>query len=214
MACGCEQQAQTLEAVGDRRRRAILWTVLAINAVLFAGEFGAALWADSSALLADSADNLGDMLTYAISIAVVGGALHHRARAARIKGMIQVAFGLGIVVEIVRKLVMGFDPVAPIIIVAAGVALIGNLVCLVLLTSQRGHDINMKSVWLCSRNDVIGNLAVIASAALVGATGMRWLDPAVGAALAALFLNTGVRVIAEARATGESPGSTSRVTLR
>lgn len=214
MACGCEQQAQTLEAVGDRRRRAILWTVLAINAVLFAGEFGAALWADSSALLADSADNLGDMLTYAISIAVVGGALHHRARAARIKGMIQVAFGLGIVVEIVRKLVMGFDPVAPIIIIAAGVALIGNLVCLVLLTSQRGHDINMKSVWLCSRNDVIGNLAVIASAALVGATGMRWLDPAVGAALAALFLNTGVRVIAEARATGESPGSTSRVTLR
>ncbi|MDT8450637.1 MAG: cation transporter [Wenzhouxiangellaceae bacterium] len=200
--------------MGDRRRRAILWTVLAINAVLFAGEFGAALWADSSALLADSADNLGDMLTYAISIAVVGGALHHRARAARIKGMIQVAFGLGIVVEIVRKLVMGFDPVAPIIIVAAGIALIGNLACLVLLTSQRGHDINMKSVWLCSRNDVIGNLAVIASAAMVGATGMRWLDPAVGAALAALFLNTGVRVIAEARATGESSGSTSQVTLR
>lgn len=91
------------------------------------------------------------------SIAVVGGALHHRARAASIKGMIQVAFGLGIAVEIVRKLIMGFDPVAPIIIVAAGLALIGNLACLVLLSSQRNHDINMKSVWLCSRNDVISN---------------------------------------------------------
>ncbi len=201
MACGCEQQAQALEATGNDRRRTILWTVLAINAVLFAGEFGAAIWADSSALLADSADNLGDMLTYAISIAVVGGALHHRARAARIKGLIQVAFGLAIVGEIIRKSLMGFDPVAPIIVIAAGAALVGNLVCLVLLSSQRNHDINMKSVWLCSRNDVIGNLAVIASAVLVWGTGMGWLDLAVGAALAILFLDTGIRVIAESQRT-------------
>lgn len=207
MACGCEQQAESLEAAGDGRRRRILWTVLAINAALFAGEFGAAIWADSSALLADSADNLGDMLTYAISIAVVGGALHRRARAAHIKGMIQIAFGVGIVAEIGRKLVMGFDPVAPIIVGVAAIALIGNLACLVLLTSQRGHDINMKSVWLCSRNDVIGNAAVIVSAVLIALTGMRWLDAAVGTALAALFLHTGIRVVAESRAV-------SRATVR
>lgn len=209
MACGCEQQAEALEKAGDDRRRSILWTVLAINAVLFFGEFGAALWSDSSALLADSADNLGDMLTYAISIAVVGGALHHRARAARIKGLIQVAFGLAIVIEIVRKLVMGFDPVAPIIVIAAGIALLGNLACLALLTSQRGHDINMKSVWLCSRNDVIGNLAVIVSALLVWGTGQRWLDPAVGAGMAALFLVTGFRVIAESQHAIRSSRETS-----
>jgi len=100
--------------------------VLAINAVLFAGEFCAALWADSSALLVDSADNLGDMLTYAISIAVVVGATHHRTRAARLKGIIQVAFGVGIGVEIVRKLVMGFEPVAPLIVTAGSIALIGK----------------------------------------------------------------------------------------
>jgi len=211
MACGCEQQAEALEAFGNRRRRRILWTVLAINAVLFTGEFGAALWADSSALLTDSADNLGDMLTYAISIAVVGGALHQRARAARIKGIIQVAFGVGIGIEIARKLVMGFEPVAPIIVTAAAIALIGNLACLVLLTSQRRHDINMKSVWLCSRNDVIGNLAVIASAVLVGATGMRWLDPAVGAALAVLFIHTGIGVIAESRVAMAGSGDAVRV---
>jgi len=211
MACGCEQQAEALEAVGNRRRRRILWTVLAINAVLFVGEFGAALWADSSALLADSADNLGDMLTYAISIAVVGGALHHRARAARIKGIIQVAFGVGIGIEIARKLIMGFEPIAPIIVTAAAIALIGNLACLVLLTSQRRHDINMKSVWLCSRNDVISNLAVIASAVLVGATGMRWLDPALGAALAVLFIHTGLRVIAESRVASAESGDAGRV---
>ena len=201
MNCGCENQAEALESVGNDRRSTILWTVLAINGVLFAGEFGTAIWADSSALLADSADNLGDMLTYAISIAVVGGALHHRARAARVKGFIQVAFGLAIAAEIARKLIMGFDPVAPVIVIAASLALIGNLACLVLLTSQRNHDINMKSVWLCSRNDVIGNLAVIASAVLVWGTGMGWLDLAVGAALAILFLDTGFRVIAESQRT-------------
>ena len=206
MTCGCEQQAEALESVGNDRRRTILWTVLAINGVLFAGEFGAAIWADSSALLADSADNLGDMLTYAISIAVVGGALHHRARAARVKGFIQVAFGLAIAAEIARKLIMGFDPAASIIVIAASLALIGNLACLVLLTSQRNHDINMKSVWLCSRNDVIGNLAVIASALLVWGTGMGWLDLAVGAALAVLFLDTGFRVIAESQRTIRSAG--------
>ncbi len=201
MSCGCKNQTEALESVANDRRRTILWTVLAINGVLFAGEFGAAIWADSSALLADSADNLGDMLTYAISIAVVGGALHHRARAARVKGFIQVAFGLAIAAEIARKLIMGFDPVAPIIVIAASLALIGNLACLVLLTSQRNYDINMKSVWLCSRNDVIGNLAVIASAVLVWGTGMGWLDLAVGAALAILFLDTGFRVIAESQRT-------------
>lgn len=201
MSCGCERQAEALEATGNDRRRTILWAVLAINAVLFAGEFGAAIWADSSALLADSADNLGDVLTYAISIAVVGGALRHRARAAHIKGIIQIAFGLAIVGEIVRKLVMGFDPVAPIIVIAASLALIGNLACLVLLTAQRNYDINMKSVWLCSRNDVIGNLAVIASAVLVWGTGMGWLDLVVGAALAVLFLDTGMRVIGESQRT-------------
>ena len=201
MSCGCKNQTEALESVANDRRRTILWTVLAINGVLFAGEFGAAIWADSSALLADSADNLGDMLTYAISIAVVGGALHHRARAARVKGFIQVAFGLAIAAEIARKLIMGFDPVAPVIVIAASLALIGNLACLVLLTSQRNHDINMKSVWLCSRNDVIGNLAVIASAVLVWGTGMGWLDLAVGAALAILFLDTGFRVIAESQRT-------------
>ena len=209
MSCGCKNQTEALESVANDRRRTILWTVLAINGVLFAGEFGAAIWADSSALLADSADNLGDMLTYAISIAVVGGALHHRARAARVKGFIQVAFGLAIAAEIARKLIMGFDPVAPIIVIAASLALIGNLACLVLLTAQRNYDINMKSVWLCSRNDVIGNLAVIASAALVWGTGMGWLDLVFGAALAILFLDTGFRVIAESQRTIRASGDAS-----
>lgn len=199
MACECDHQARTLEHSRSARRRAVLWAVLLINAVLFAGEFTAAIWADSSALLADSADNLGDMLTYAISLAVVGGALHQRARAAQVKGVIQLLFGFAILLEIARKLVMGFDPLPLIIVIAAALALVGNLACLILLTAERNHDINMKSVWLCSRNDVIGNAAVIVTAALVAATGLIWLDLVAGAALAALFLQTGASVVGRAR---------------
>lgn len=201
MTCGCDDQARALEARADARRRSILWWVLGINAVLFVGEFGAALWADSSALLADSADNLGDMLTYAISIAVVGGAIAHRARAALVKGGIQLAFGIAVLGEIVRKLAMGFEPLPGIIVIAAALALVGNLACLIVLTAQRNHDINMKSVWLCSRNDVVGNLGVIVTAALIAWTGIIWLDLLVGAAIAVLFIHTGVQVIGESRRT-------------
>jgi Co/Zn/Cd efflux system component len=199
MGCGCDQPIRGLESSRSAKLRRLLWTVLVINAVLFVGEFATAIWADSTALLADSADNLGDMLTYAISLAVVGGTLHQRARAAQVKGIIQLLFGVAILLEVARKLAMGFDPLPMIIVAAAAVALVGNLACLLLLTAERNHDINMKSVWLCSRNDVIGNVAVISTALIVAATGLIWLDLIVGAALAALFLQTGVSVVGQAR---------------
>lgn len=198
-SCGCSEQAAALERDGLRRR--VLWAVLVINLILFVGEFTAAVWADSSALLADSADNLGDMLTYAISLAVVGGALHDRARAALVKGMIQIVFGLAIFLEVARKLLFGFEPVVPLIVIVASAALVGNVLCLVLLTRHRNDDINMKSVWLCSRNDVIGNAAVIGAALAIRLTGMAWLDLLVGTALAALFVQTGLSVVSEARRT-------------
>lgn len=197
--CGCSGQAATLEQSGNANRRRVLWAVLGINVVMFVGEFGAALWADSAALLADSADNLGDVMTYAISLLAVAGSLLDRVRAARVKGVIQLVFGLALLAEVARKLVMGFEPIAPIVVVAASLALLGNLACFVMLMKQRNDDINMKSVWLCSRNDVIGNLAVIAAAGLVWATGVIWLDLLVGTALALLFLQTGVAVLREAR---------------
>jgi Co/Zn/Cd efflux system component len=166
---------------------------------MFAGELLAAFWADSTALLADSADNMGDVLTYAISVAVVGGALRQRARAAAVKGWIQVGFGSAILLEAGRKLLFGLEPIASIMVIAASLALVGNALCLRLLTRDRGHDINMRSVWLCSRNDVIGNAAVILTAGLIALTGWVWLDLAVGAGVALLFIRTGVGVLAEAK---------------
>lgn len=197
--CGCSEQAAVLEQYGQANRRRVLWAVLGINVALFVGEFGAALWADSTALLADSADNLGDVMTYAISLLTVAGTLHDRVRAARVKGIIQVLFGLALIAEVGRKLVMGFEPIAPIIVTAASLALVGNLACFFMLMRQRNDDINMKSVWLCSRNDVIGNLSVILAALLVWATGHAWLDLLVGASLAVLFLHTGFSVLREAK---------------
>lgn len=200
MSAGCDgNELLDPTAPDDRRRRGVLWAALAINVVLFIGEFGAGLWADSSALLADSADNLGDVLTYAISLAALGGALRQRARAAGVKGMIQILFGLAVLAEVGRKAWMGFEPVAPVMLVAAALALVGNLACFVMLLRERHADINMRSVWLCSRNDVIGNASVIAAALAVWLTGLAWLDLVVGAALAALFLGTGVGIVREAR---------------
>lgn len=200
MSAGCSHDELAGPAPrAEVRRRGVLWAALAINVLLFVGEFGAGLWADSSALLADSADNLGDVLTYAISLAAVGTASRQRARAAGVKGIIQILFGLAVLIEVGRKAWMGFEPVAPVMVVAAGLALIGNVACFVMLLGHRHADINMRSVWLCSRNDVIGNASVITAALVVWLTGFAWADLVVGAALAMLFLSTGIGVVREAR---------------
>jgi cation diffusion facilitator family transporter len=179
-------------------RRSTLLTVLWINAVMFAVEFVAGVLADSSALVADSADNLGDALTYLISLYVLRRSLRWRGGAAIVKGAIQIAFGLGILAGITYKVIHGFEPLAPAMAVVSALALIANFTCFGLLLKHRGEDINMRSVWLCSRNDVIGNFGVLAAAGPVAVTGAFWPDVLVGGVLALLFIWTGIGVIREA----------------
>lgn len=179
-------------------RRTTLITVLWINLVMFAVEFGAGLWADSTALIADSADNLGDTLTYAISLYVLHRSLRWRSGAAMTKGLIQIGFGLGVLAGVGYKAIHGFEPLAPAMAVVAVLALVGNLSCFSLLLKHRNEDINMRSVWLCSRNDVIGNIGVLLAAGLVSIAGTFWPDVVVGGLLALLFVLTGVGVIREA----------------
>ena len=173
-------------------------TVLWINAVMFVVEFGAGVWADSSALIADSADNLGDALTYLISLHVLHRSLRWRGGAALIKGIIQIAFGFAVIAAIAYKTIHGFEPLAPAMAIVAGLALIANAICFFLLLKHRDEDINMRSVWLCSRNDVIGNIGVLLAAGAVALTGTFWPDVVVAAVLAMLFIHTGVGVIREA----------------
>ena len=197
--CSCEQTCSVLADPRDQERRRILWIVLAINAVMFLGEFTAGWWARSAALQADSLDNLGDAFVYAFSLAVVSGSLRQKAQAALLKGVIQAAFGIAVLVEVVRRAWLGVEPLAPIMAAAATVALIANLACFLLLRRFRCDDLNMRSVWLCSRNDLVSNAGVIVAAAMVALLGRAWPDLVVGSIVAALFLHTSFDVLRDAR---------------
>jgi Co/Zn/Cd efflux system component len=185
--CGCGATAERLAAVADREQRRVLMVVLAINVALFVGEFGAGWWAGSTALQADSLDGLGDAGVYALSLFVVGTAI--------VKGVIQGLFGIAVLGEVARKAVIGAVPDAPIMAVVAAIAFAANLTCFVLLTRFRHRDINLRSVWLCSRNDLVNNLGVIAAAGAVAWLGQGWPDLVIGALVAALFLHTSYEVL-------------------
>jgi Co/Zn/Cd efflux system component len=172
--------------------------VLAINLAIFAGEFGTGVWADSTALQADSLDSLADALVYLVSLAVLVRSLRARAGAALVKGGIQALFGLAVLAEVVLRVWHGAEPLAPIMAVAAGVAFVANATCFALLYRHRGEDINMRSVWLCSRNDVIGNAGVLLTAGVVALTGYAWPDWVFGSAMALLFLSTSLTVVRSA----------------
>jgi Co/Zn/Cd efflux system component len=189
---------ESAEALANGARRRTLYIVLGINGVMFVAEFSAGILADSRALIADSADNLGDALVFGMSLFVVGRSLRWLAGAAFIKGLIQLAFGIGVAVSIVLGILGDPEPIGLAMVGVAAIALGANLACFSLLLKHRGEDINMRSVWLCARNDVIGNIAVIVSGALVMLLGSYWPDIAVAALVAAVFLHTAYVVLRDA----------------
>jgi cation diffusion facilitator family transporter len=181
-----------------RRQRLVLSIVLGINVAMFFVEFGAGLLARSTALLADSMDMLGDALVYGFSLHVVARGAVWQARAAMLKGVIMAGFGAGVLIEVVGKLLRGTVPAAEIMAPIGAIALVANTTCLWLLWRRRGDDLNMRSAWLCSRNDVVANVGVLLAAAGVAATGGVWPDIVVGLAIATLFAGSAVGVLLEA----------------
>jgi cation diffusion facilitator family transporter len=195
MGC-CDHDSCEARSLADTAaHRRVLWIVLVINLVIFGGEFSVGWVASSSAVQGDSLDSLGDALVYGISLLVVGRSLRARALSAMMKGALQVAFAVAVMAEVVYRLSHGVPPVTGLMSLAAAGALALNSTCLALLTRYRADDINMRSVWQCSRNDVIGNAGVLLTSGLIAWTGWWWLDLIFGAALAGLFLQTGVSVI-------------------
>ncbi len=183
---------------GSASYRRVLWAVLAINGVMFAVEIGAGLAAGSASLQADALDFLGDAGNYAISLFVVGMALRYRAMAALAKGATMGVFGLWVMVTVVWHSVMGTVP-EPITMGAVGfAALAANAASFGLLWAYRGGDANMRSAWICTRNDVLGNLAVLVAALGVFGTGTGWPDGIVAAIMAALALQGAWAVIRQA----------------
>ena len=178
--------------------RRVLWMVLAINAGMFVIEGAAGLLAGSVSLQADSLDFLGDSANYAVSLYVVGRSVRLRAGAALIKAAAMALFGFWVIgMTVYYALVLGLPSAAAMGSVGL-LALIANLTAALLLYRFRFGDSNMRSVWLCSRNDAIGNIAVIAAAGSVAASQTPWPDLAVGALMAGLALYSSAQVFRQA----------------
>lgn len=195
----CHDKACEIEELQKSQSRT-LWIVLAINAAMFVAELTIGLIAGSIALQADSLDMLGDAMVYGFSLYVVGRSIRWRAGAAMMKGTIMAIFGFAVLAQCIYKFLYGGVPEAQLIGVMGSVALVANVTCLVLLTRHRTDDVNMRSTWLCSRNDIIANVSVLIAAVLVAVTNTLWPDIIVGLIITALFLKTAVTVIRESHA--------------
>jgi len=177
--------------------RKVLIVVLIINAVLFVVEAGAGLLAHSTALLADSLDMLGDSLVYGFSLYVLWQSADWRAMAAVLKGIVMAVFGIGVLAEAVYKTTAATVPLAETMGIIGLLVLLGNGICFILLFRHRSDDLNMRSTWLCSRNDIIANLSVLLAAAGVKIFDSGWPDILVGGAIACLFLRSALTVLQE-----------------
>lgn len=198
MACNsCASDAP--KGIIDPRWRRALWIALIVNALMFAVELYAGAAADSHALKADALDFFGDAANYAISLLVAGMALAWRARAALLKGATLAALGTYVLGSAISSALYGSSPEPQTMGIIGTLALLANLGVAVLLYRFRSGDANMRSVWICSRNDAIGNVAVVAAAAGVFGTGTAYPDLIVAAILAILGLSGGWQIIRQAR---------------
>lgn len=190
----CSNKSCELEALRVKQA-SMLKVVLGVNAVMFVVELLAGLTSGSASLVSDSLDMLGDAMVYAFSIYAVAQSARIKAQSALLKGVVMAAFAALALAQVIYKLAV---PQVPSFEVIGGVgllALAANGICFAMLWRHRSDDINMSSVWLCSRNDLIANVGVIGAAAAVWFTGTRWPDIIVGVAIAVLFAKSAVTVL-------------------
>lgn len=204
----CDHDALPADRIGNLSRyRRVLWVALAANAAMFFVEVAAGLHSGSVALLADAIDFAGDAANYALSLAVLAAALHWRARAAIVKALSMIGFGLYVLAHAAWTAWTGGVPEPMTMGAVAALALATNVGVAWMLYAFREGDANMRSVWLCSRNDAIGNVAVMLAALGVFGTGTAWPDLGVAVLMAALAIHGGALVLRQAR--GELAGGSS-----
>ncbi|MHB0925110.1 MAG: cation transporter [Gallionellaceae bacterium] len=194
MADCCENKACALDALRERQS-ATLKIVLGINAVMFVIELMAGMMAGSTALLSDSLDNLGDALTYGMSLYAVSRGPRSKAKVALFKGVLILLASLFVLSQVVYRIAVPVVPLYETMGLVSLLALLANGTCLALLWKHRKEDINMSSVWECSRNDIAANIAVFVAAGGVALTHSGWPDILVGLALALLFLKSAAKVL-------------------
>ena len=196
----CQAACGPASALNDPRWRRALWIALAVNGAMFVVEMFAGAAAQSRSLQADALDFFGDSANYAISLTVAGMAIHWRARAALAKGATLVLLGVFVLVTAAYAALNGATPEPQTMGIVGISALVANVGVALILYRFRSGDANMRSVWICSRNDAIGNIAVVAAAWGVFGTGTAWPDLFVAALLAALGISGGWQIILQARA--------------
>lgn len=200
----CNDTACEIEKLRERQY-GTLKIVLAINLIMFVVELTAGILASSTALLADSLDMLGDAIVYAFSLYVVARSVKWKAVSAMIKGVIMAMFGLFVLAQAIYKFLNPETPVYQAIGIIGLLAFVANGTCLYLLWKHREEDINMRSVWICSRNDIIANTSVFFAAFGVWLTDHQWPDIVIGLAIALLFLRSSFYVIRDARRIRSGP---------
>ena len=193
--CDCEVE------IKDKSERRVLVALLLINGVMFVAEFAVGWWAQSTALIADAFDMLADAMVYGVGLYAVGRSLLVKAHAAHISGSLQVLLGLLVLVDIVRRLIVGSEPVSTLMMGMGVIALIANVTCLVLIARHREGEVHMRASWIFSKNDVIANLGVILAGGLVAWTGSRLPDLVIGLLVALIVIRGGVLILQDAKMT-------------
>ncbi|MGD9560850.1 MAG: cation transporter [Pyrinomonadaceae bacterium] len=193
----CCDKDDALAALREKQS-STLKIVLAINVAMFAAGIGAGIYAGSSSLLSDSLDNLGDAMTYGLSLYVVYRSSRAKAQVAFFKGALILIAALVVLGQMIYKLIVPTVPIFEVMGVVSLLALVGNSVCLFLLTRHRTDDLNMSSVWECSRNDIASNISVFLAAGAVWFTQSGWPDILIAVALVGLFLRSAIRVFSSA----------------
>lgn len=194
-ACGCSGNPK-FDGVNPTYKR-ILWVVIVINAAMFVVEMSAGKLAGSQALQADALDFLGDALTYGLSLAVIGMSLKVRSTAAMLKGLSLLAMGLWVFGSTVYQFLVLDMPKAEIMGLIGLLALAANVASVLLLMRYKDGDANVRSVWLCSRNDAIGNVAVMIASVAVWMTVTAWPDLVVAIFMAGLFLRSAQLILVQ-----------------
>lgn len=196
--CGCGgEQSERLE-------KKTLIILLAINAFMFVSELTLGWFAQSTGLIADSLDMLADATVYGLSLYAVGKGVERQAQAAKVSGYLQIILGLGVLFEVARRMVFGSEPQSTLIVVVGAVALLANIACLALISKHKDGGVHMRASWIFSANDVIANLGVIVSGALVAIIGSRYPDLIVGTLISIVVIRGGIKILQEAREAGES----------
>ena len=198
MAC-CDDKCGVELEHATRRERRTLVIVLLINACMFFAEFSAGLVSGSTALIADSLDMLADALVYALGLFALGRARHWRARAALTSGVFQLLLGVGVAIEAFWKMTANGLPDAGTMGVFGAIALLANTLCFLLLMRFRDGDINLRATWICSRNDMLGNVGVLLAAGMVAWLGSPVPDIVIGMLIAAVVIRSAWRITFEAR---------------